>query len=42
MKAEMLHSQFADLEEPDGDEALIISIDDSVGGIVDKVLGAGE
>ena len=38
MKAEMLHSQFADLEEPDEDRALIVNIENDVDGIVRRIL----
>jgi gluconokinase len=42
MKAEMLHSQFADLEEPDADEAIIVDIANNVEAIVERILGAGD
>ena len=42
MKAEMLHSQFADLEEPGADEAIIVDIANNVEAIVERILGAGD
>jgi gluconokinase len=42
MKADMLHSQFADLEEPDADKALIVGIENDVDTIVEKVFGDGD
>ena len=42
MKAEMLHSQFADLEEPDADEAVIVHIENDVDTVVGRVLGVGD
>jgi gluconokinase len=38
MKAEMLRSQFETLEEPDGDEALVIGIENDVESIVEMIL----
>ena len=38
MKAEMLRSQFKTLEEPDGDEALVIGIENDVESIVEVIL----
>jgi gluconate kinase len=40
MKAEMLRSQFKTLEEPDGDEALVIGIENDVESIVEIILAA--
>jgi gluconokinase len=38
MKAEMLRSQFKSLEEPDGDEDLVIGIENDVDSIVEMIL----
>ena len=38
MKAEMLRSQFKSLEEPDGNEVLVIDIENDVESIVDVIL----
>lgn len=41
MKAEMLRSQFEALEPPTADNALIISVEDSVDNIVDTIMQSG-
>ena len=39
MKAEMLHSQFDALEEPDSDTAVVVDIDQDVPAMITEIIG---